>query len=929
MNLSITRNIMLMSLAVILLSTSFVAASQDMYWHDKAFNRDWHLTPQSDEVSIKFNNNVSVADINAFADDYDLSVIHEAAWNNFAVFSLQNEFEVDAIQRFKADDRVWEAAVPGMDHEGFLKYYDPTEATVQFYQDLTEKTCLRIINEIGADVVKEQWTQNYYTISTAEGKNVFETISELNQYSEVWFSEPSIYGFDDALWVPNDPNFDDQWHLLNTGQESGTCVCTPYGDHDINAAQAWDMTRSDRGIVIVVIDTGMDLTHPDLQGNLLDRDGDDWDFADPDNSPDDEGDHGTACCGLAAAVANNNEGVCGSAPHSWLMPLRVNLSSGQNQNRADAINYARGRAADFDGMVISMSWRMSSGNYSAVEMACNNAYNSNDVVVMAAAGNGNSSTVDYPARYASVASVAATSPCDERKSTSSCDGEYWWGTNYGNDLDFAAPGVLMYTTDRQGSAGYSNGDYYDSFNGTSSACPLAAGVAALVRSANRHLTNAEVRDVLEETADEVGGYTYNPKSYELGHGRINAHQAVLEAMRRGLNAEKPMDANMEALPDSFLNANEGINIGGYFGDAYFGPDVTILEESERASYNETGYPMNSWDAVAFSSSEPMVTCVFDQPNDSVQIAYAGTSNEFHLEAYNEDGEMISYSIGQSGYGNNSFLTVTSAEDDIAYVVMHDSGNFFVLDDVMFAKDYPARVYMIPTEDNPQITIPGGGGSFQFWGIIENNSPNVVFIDNGIHQIEPDGTDNLIALYNNIRVRPYQRLAYLNTVNVPGGAETGMWAERVEYGDIPAQDGGYQFGFYKQPPVSSDDLGRVAVSEWSYDLFGRVIVSDVRDPLDLDMSKLQDAIPTDFALNGNYPNPFNPETTIHYQLPEASDVTLDIYNVLGQKVETLINGHQEAGMKTIKWDASSYSSGVYFAKLSDGANVATKKMMLVK
>ncbi|MBD3232122.1 MAG: S8 family serine peptidase, partial [candidate division Zixibacteria bacterium] len=311
MKLTMTRNIMFMSLAVILLSTSFVTASQDMYWHDKAFNRDWHLTPQSDEVSIKFNNDVSVADINTFADDYDLSVVHEAAWNNFAVFSLQSEFDIDAIQRFKADDRVWEVAVPGMDYEGFIKYYDPTEATVQFYQDLTEKTCLQIIDEIGAEVVKEQWTQNYYTISTAKGKNVFETISELNQYSEVWFSEPSIYGFDDALWTPDDPNFEDQWHLLNTGQESGACVCTPYGDHDVNAVQAWDMTRSDRGIVIVVIDTGMDLTHPDLQGNLLDRDGDDWDFADPDNSPDDEGNHGTACSGLAAAVANNNEGVAG------------------------------------------------------------------------------------------------------------------------------------------------------------------------------------------------------------------------------------------------------------------------------------------------------------------------------------------------------------------------------------------------------------------------------------------------------------------------------------------------------------------------------------------------------------------------------------------------------------------------------------------
>ncbi|MCP4581648.1 MAG: S8 family serine peptidase, partial [candidate division Zixibacteria bacterium] len=356
-------------------------------------------------------------------------------WNRYIVYRLKSGFDTYVIDQLKTDQRVVDAAVPGIDKQGFTKYFDPTEATVQFHPEYSESDCEAIISQIGATIVRKQWTPNYYTISVAEGKNVFETLKILNDYVEVHFCEPSIYGFNDMAWEPDDPYFDDQWHLYNTGQESGVCVCSPYSSHDINIKQAWNMTRGDRGVVIVVIDSGMDLTHPDLAGNLLSRGTDDWDFADSlDSSPDDTGNHGTACCGLAAAVANNSTGVCGAAPECYLMPLRVNLSSGQNQNRADAINYARSRASDFDAMVISMSWLMSSGSYTAVQIACNYAYDYNDVLLLAASGNNNTTPVSYPSFYRSVMAVGATSPCDERISTSSCDGEYW-GANYGDSLE--------------------------------------------------------------------------------------------------------------------------------------------------------------------------------------------------------------------------------------------------------------------------------------------------------------------------------------------------------------------------------------------------------------------------------------------------------------------------------------------------------------
>lgn len=129
--------------------------------------------------------------------------------------------------------------------------------------------------------------------------------------------------------------------------------------------------------------------------------------------------------------------------------------------------------------------------------------------------------------------------CDQRKSPTSCDGENWWGGNYGTNLDVTAPGVKIQTTDMLGAAGYEPGDYVPDFNGTSSSCPNAAGVVALILSVNPGLTLAQVRKILEGTCDKVGGYTYvnntpgQPNgtwSISMGHGRINAHKALLSAL---------------------------------------------------------------------------------------------------------------------------------------------------------------------------------------------------------------------------------------------------------------------------------------------------------------------------------------------------------------------------------------------------------------
>ena len=139
-----------------------------------------------------------------------------------------------------------------------------------------------------------------------------------------------------------------------------------------------------------------------------------------------------------------------------------------------------------------------------------------------------SSYVKYPANsHPDILAVGAMSPCGERTNPSSCDGESWWGSDYGAEQDVVAPGVLISTTDRQGSSGYNtngsgnypNIDYMNNFNGTSSACPHVAGVAALVLSANPTLTVEEVNNIIEQSAKKVRPdlYSYITISLSLIH----------------------------------------------------------------------------------------------------------------------------------------------------------------------------------------------------------------------------------------------------------------------------------------------------------------------------------------------------------------------------------------------------------------------------
>ena len=402
-------------------------------------------------------------------------------------------------------------------------------------------------------------------------------------------AEPDLMP-ENLLGCANDTLFSDQWGLKNTGQYEGTKGI------DIRACDAWQLSTG-AGVVVAVVDQGIELNHPDLVANtdsLLSYDTENR------TSPSIvRGNHGTACAGIVGAVQNNTIGISGVAPNCQLMSVSNGIGQTTNvrQNFAAGINWAWKKGAD----VISNSWAHDAlkGEYitNAIDSAVTCGRNGLGCVVVFCTQNWNSSVV-YPASLSKVIAVGAISQCGTRKRSMndpvgvSCDGELWWGSNYGDELDVVAPGVLISTTDGQGTSGYNpyealhfvaggdgtlvSSDYSDQdytvwFWGTSAATPHVAGVAALILSINPNLTGKQVRNIIESTCRKINEYDSksNPSGYiytdnptirpndtwneEVGYGLVNAYDAVLCATTTNFS-------NQTVASDTTINACIDITI---------------------------------------------------------------------------------------------------------------------------------------------------------------------------------------------------------------------------------------------------------------------------------------------------------------------------------------------------------------------------------
>ncbi len=357
--------------------------------------------------------------------------------------------------------------------------------------------------------------------------SVVDLAEEISALSGVEYAEPR-YKYQ-LLMDYNDHYIDDE------GQ---------YGMRLIHASEAHDIYTGDPSSLIAVVDTGIDMDHEDLEGNVwqnlgedIDNDGriteddangedddengseDDfwgWDFVGDDNFPDDvaeDGGHGTHCAGIVSAETNNQSGVASIGYNCNLIIVRVGTGRVIDFG-FEGVEYAVRAGAS----VISLSW----GGYQrsqAAEDVIDYALD-NDALVLAAAGNDDDVEIMYPAGYANTMAVAATDQDDHKSDFS----------NYGDWVDISAPGTRILSSYLDNRYAY--------MNGTSMATPMVAGLAGLMRAYNPDLSAIEVWDIITDTADDI--YEINEDYQgELGAGRINA----LAAMEAAEPDRPEMDVN--------------------------------------------------------------------------------------------------------------------------------------------------------------------------------------------------------------------------------------------------------------------------------------------------------------------------------------------------------------------------------------------------
>jgi len=402
--------------------------------------------------------------------------------------------------------------------------------SVRLRSDMSEAQAHAAIDAAGLDIVGQlKFAPNLYEVRTRPGTDFLQASLDLSGNPDFMYAEPQFLEHIPGRVSPTDPDYGEQWHLNNTGQDGGTAGA------DISAEEAWEMTRG-AGVRLALVDNGIDIDHPDLAAAVAATSG----YFDTDAGgnvvftqgiagfPD--GNHGTFCSGMAIARADNNEGGCGVAYETELVGVACLTDQvGSQATLARAIAYAADPSQEVAGAnpadgadVISCSlgpngadWDMTQTLQDAIDFAVTNGRGGLGTPIFWAVTNGNFQIqFDEVCAYGNTIAVGRSTRDDLEDNC-----------GFGPELDFLATGVDVHSTN-------SGGGYGDS-TGTSFAAPTAAGVGALVLAANQDLTWDEVRQVIRDTCDKIGGNIYDANGHndDYGFGRVNAARAVCNAGR--------------------------------------------------------------------------------------------------------------------------------------------------------------------------------------------------------------------------------------------------------------------------------------------------------------------------------------------------------------------------------------------------------------
>ncbi len=512
------------------------------------------LTLTTNEMYVEFRVDLSPEEIAGFVRESKLQLVREdssflptasfnEAFPNRRWLQLPRGVSVEEfLERVQQDDRV-RLASPVYHRADLL----PKKTGFTFSDVLLvrarpqgDEEIAALVEELGAEEVTGEpnllGEQRRLRIREPKVRNALREAEEFSKSPLIREAEPEWSQLHSAIsaTIPNDTLYANQWNMNNVGQspDGGTA------GEDVGAQDGWDLAQGSATVVIAILDTGCDLNHEDLSTKYVPV-SDRRDVVAGTNTPEDDYGHGTCCAGIAAAESNNGQGVAGVAWGCRIMPVRMMQMAFINTESwiVEALNWARTHGAH----VISMSWHWD-GPHTNADAAISAAHAAG-IVLTAASGNDEPTlppdTINYPANHSLVMAVGASDEFGHR-----CIWSPIKASQFGPDLDVAAPGVNTWSTDRSGLAvGYNTtgtaegdaaGNYYNAMGGTSGATPHVAGLAALLLSLYPSLTNDKVRAIIQETAEKVGGYTYAQDSAhpsgtwnnEMGYGRINIFRAL-------------------------------------------------------------------------------------------------------------------------------------------------------------------------------------------------------------------------------------------------------------------------------------------------------------------------------------------------------------------------------------------------------------------
>lgn len=365
-------------------------------------------------------------------------------------------------------------------------------------------------------------------------------INAIKKDANVLYAEPNYLGrFEETVPpAPNDPNYASQWWLAAVGDRT-----------------VWALGRGD-GVVVAVIDTGVDFSHPDLKANLLTNG---YNFGDDNTTPQDVMGHGTKVAGIIAAQRNNAIGVTGLAPEARILPLKIN-PGGDGTFTSDRLAAAIAYAVEKGAKIINLS--LTVDNQTQTVMDAISAALKAGVVMVAASGN-EGGVVSFPANMPGVISVAATDQSNKLASFS----------NTGKEVTVAAPGVNIYST--------ALGSSYGSASGTSFSAPIVSAAIADMMSINPALPVTGFAEYLRDHAGTVAGGTYS-------YGALNAGKTA-NALVPHLLLGKQQFSSLELLLVNYALPPTGGAVDVYVSVQTPAGEYSLRPDGHWTPTAETGY----------------------------------------------------------------------------------------------------------------------------------------------------------------------------------------------------------------------------------------------------------------------------------------------------------------------------------------------------